>query len=78
MTSKVLLEERNPRGIPKAPFIADVAEYLGGQGSGVEPTLKSFQEAIAQQVQIHGIYPDTTADKLGGKDSRHPENVGYG
>ncbi|KAF9484769.1 Prefoldin subunit 3 [Pholiota conissans] len=42
----VFSEEKNPRGIPKAPFIADVDAYLGD--AEVEPVLKSFQDALAK------------------------------
>ncbi|TFK26927.1 prefoldin subunit [Coprinopsis marcescibilis] len=44
----VLSEEKNPRGIPKAPFIANVEEYLGGPNGDVESTLRAFQDAIAK------------------------------
>ncbi|KAF8963295.1 Prefoldin subunit-domain-containing protein [Flammula alnicola] len=44
----VFSEEKNPRGIPKAPFIADVDAYLGGQDADVESTLKGFQDALAK------------------------------
>ncbi|KAF8654763.1 hypothetical protein AX16_003418 [Volvariella volvacea WC 439] len=44
----VFSEEKNPRGIPKAPFIADVQEYLGGADAEVEGPLKSFQDALAK------------------------------
>ncbi|KAF7789129.1 hypothetical protein EIP86_000064 [Pleurotus ostreatoroseus] len=40
-------QEKNARGIPKAPFIADVAEYLGPNAE-VESALKEFQAAIAK------------------------------
>ncbi|KAL1937936.1 hypothetical protein VTO73DRAFT_12686 [Trametes versicolor] len=40
-------QERNPRGIPKAPFIADVAEFLGPSPSP-EEALKEFQAALAK------------------------------
>ncbi|RDX45999.1 Prefoldin subunit 3 [Lentinus brumalis] len=40
-------QERNPRGIPKAPFIADVAEFLGPDPSP-ENALKEFQAALAK------------------------------
>ncbi|KAI0370964.1 Prefoldin subunit 3 [Pilatotrama ljubarskyi] len=40
-------QERNPRGIPKAPFIADVAEFLGPDPSP-ESALKEFQAALAK------------------------------
>ncbi|KAH6907351.1 prefoldin subunit [Coprinopsis sp. MPI-PUGE-AT-0042] len=44
----VFSEEKNPRGIPKAPFIADVEEYIGGEDGDVETTLRTFQDAIAK------------------------------
>jgi prefoldin subunit 5 len=44
----VFQEEKNPRGIPKAPFIANVEEYLGGPDGMVETPLKNFQDAIAK------------------------------
>ncbi|KAG1809815.1 Prefoldin subunit 3 [Suillus plorans] len=53
----VFQEEKNPRGIPKAPFIArinqsrsmaNVEEYLGGSDGAVETPLKNFQDAIAK------------------------------
>ncbi|KAI0702633.1 Prefoldin subunit 3 [Earliella scabrosa] len=40
-------QERNPRGIPKAPFIADVAEFLGADPNP-EAALKEFQAALAK------------------------------
>ncbi|TFK80299.1 Prefoldin subunit 3 [Polyporus arcularius HHB13444] len=40
-------QERNPRGIPKAPFIADVADFLGPDPSP-ENALKEFQAALAK------------------------------
>ncbi|KAJ8690759.1 hypothetical protein PTI98_012160 [Pleurotus ostreatus] len=46
--SVLLTEERNPRGIPKAPFIADVEQYLGGPEGEVEIPLRNFQDAIAK------------------------------
>ncbi|KAF8153780.1 prefoldin subunit [Crassisporium funariophilum] len=44
----VFSEEKNPRGIPKAPFIADVEEYLGGPDAETDGTLKAFQDALAK------------------------------
>ncbi|KAH7882732.1 Prefoldin subunit 3 [Phlebopus sp. FC_14] len=41
-------EEKNPRGIPKAPFIADVEQYVGGPDGEVEGPLRDFQDAIAK------------------------------
>ncbi|KAJ7051174.1 Prefoldin subunit-domain-containing protein, partial [Mycena amicta] len=42
------IEERNHRGIPKAPFIADVEAHIGGPDGQVEGPLKSFQDALAK------------------------------
>ncbi|KAL1730160.1 Prefoldin subunit-domain-containing protein [Schizophyllum commune] len=47
-TISVFSDEKNPRGIPKAPFIADVEEYLGGPDADVEAPLKAFQDALAK------------------------------
>jgi len=38
----------NPRGIPAAPFIANVEEHVGGPDIEVESSLRQFQEAIAK------------------------------
>ncbi|EGN92631.1 hypothetical protein SERLA73DRAFT_190812 [Serpula lacrymans var. lacrymans S7.3] len=49
MPPKVIFQEdKNPRGIPKAPFITNVEEYIGGPDAEIEETLKSFQDAIAK------------------------------
>ncbi|KAJ2916390.1 hypothetical protein MD484_g4064, partial [Candolleomyces efflorescens] len=52
MSSKpktIFSEERNPRGIPKAPFIANVDEYMSDDSSDtIETTLRAFQDAIAK------------------------------
>ncbi|OJJ72724.1 hypothetical protein ASPBRDRAFT_42448 [Aspergillus brasiliensis CBS 101740] len=37
----------NPRGIPAAPFVDNVADYVSSR-SEVEPTLRSFQEMISK------------------------------
>ncbi|RAL10335.1 tubulin-binding prefolding complex subunit PAC10 [Aspergillus homomorphus CBS 101889] len=37
----------NPRGIPAAPFIDNVTDYVSSR-SEVEPTLRSFQEMISK------------------------------
>jgi len=36
----------NPRGIPKAPFVDKVEDYVTGRAE-VEQTLRSFQEMIS-------------------------------
>ncbi|KAJ8457622.1 hypothetical protein ONZ45_g18242 [Pleurotus djamor] len=47
-TTIVAPDERNARGIPRAPFISDVEKYLGGPEGEVEIPLRNFQEAIAK------------------------------
>jgi hypothetical protein len=37
----------NPRGIPIAPFVDNVTDYVSSRAD-VEPTLRSFQEMIAK------------------------------
>ena len=38
--------QTNPRGIPYAPFVDKVEDYVATR-EDVEPTLRSFQEMIA-------------------------------
>lgn len=47
-------QDKNPRGIPKAPFIANVEEYIGGPDGDVEGPLKDFQDAIAKYRYMDG------------------------
>ncbi|EFQ97508.1 prefoldin subunit 3 [Nannizzia gypsea CBS 118893] len=39
--------ETNPRGIPAAPFVDNVADYVTTRAD-VEPTLRSFQEMVSK------------------------------
>ncbi|WOO82021.1 Prefoldin subunit 3 [Vanrija pseudolonga] len=40
--------ELNPRGIPRAPFVDNVEEYVGGKDADVESVIKKFQETSAK------------------------------
>ncbi|OCF37527.1 prefoldin subunit [Kwoniella heveanensis BCC8398] len=40
--------ETNPRGIPKAPFVADVEEYVGGKDAEIQSVMKKFEETTAK------------------------------
>ncbi|WVQ97861.1 hypothetical protein IAU59_004977 [Kwoniella sp. CBS 9459] len=40
--------ETNPRGIPKAPFVADVDEYVGGKDAEIQSVMKKFEETTAK------------------------------
>ncbi|KAF8060144.1 Prefoldin subunit 3 [Lyophyllum atratum] len=53
-SNTVFSTEKNPRGIPKAPFVANVEEYLGGPDAEVEGTLKNFQDALAKYRYMDG------------------------
>ncbi|KAF9891734.1 hypothetical protein FE257_003215 [Aspergillus nanangensis] len=44
---RAITAETNPRGIPVAPFVDDVSDYVATRAD-VEATLKSFQEMISK------------------------------
>ncbi|KAI0790147.1 Prefoldin subunit 3 [Irpex lacteus] len=46
-SSTAISQEKNARGIPKAPFISDVTEHLG-PNPDVETALKEIQSALAK------------------------------
>ncbi|KAI9929238.1 hypothetical protein ASPWEDRAFT_36774 [Aspergillus wentii DTO 134E9] len=45
--AKTVTTQTNPRGIPVAPFVDNVADYVASRDD-VEPTLRSFQEMISK------------------------------
>ncbi|KAI6039474.1 Prefoldin subunit 3 [Pisolithus marmoratus] len=47
-------QDKNPRGIPKASFIVNVEEYIGGPDGDVEGPLKGFQDTIAKYRYMDG------------------------
>lgn len=44
---RAVTAETNPRGIPVAPFVDNVADYVASR-EDVEPTLRRFQEMISK------------------------------
>lgn len=46
-TTSTVTAQTNPRGIPVAPFVDNVAEYVASR-EDVEPTLRRFQEMISK------------------------------
>ncbi|GMK59970.1 hypothetical protein CspeluHIS016_0901870 [Cutaneotrichosporon spelunceum] len=46
-TSKAQME-LNPRGIPRAPFVDNVEEYVGGKDAEMDSVIKKFQETSAK------------------------------
>ncbi|KAH9027845.1 prefoldin subunit [Lactarius hengduanensis] len=47
-------DEKNPRGIPKALFINDVEEYVGGPDAAIERVLAAFQDVLAKYRYMDG------------------------
>ncbi|KAL0255497.1 hypothetical protein I308_100301 [Cryptococcus tetragattii IND107] len=47
-TSSSKQMEVNPRGIPRAPFVDNVDEYVGGKDAEVQTTIKKFEETTAK------------------------------
>ncbi|KAJ3094321.1 hypothetical protein HK100_006180 [Physocladia obscura] len=58
----------NPRGIPKAPFIDNVDQFVGTP-ENVEATLRKFQEMIAKYKTMEGHL----AQRRRGLESKIPE-----
>ncbi|KAJ7222596.1 Prefoldin subunit-domain-containing protein [Mycena pura] len=67
MTTKA--EERNPRGIPKAPFITDVEAHIGGPDGAVDGPLKSFQDALAK----YRFMDSSLAQRRAGLEDKIPD-----
>ncbi|KIY44852.1 prefoldin subunit [Fistulina hepatica ATCC 64428] len=65
----VFSEEKNPRGIPKAPFIADVEKHVGGSDADAEPVLKGFQDALAK----YRYMDNNLAQRRQGLDEKIPD-----
>ncbi|CAI7664578.1 unnamed protein product [Penicillium crustosum] len=49
--------QTNPRGIPVAPFIDNVSDYVSSREE-VEPTLRSFQEMISKYQFMEASWKD--------------------
>ncbi|EDP44488.1 hypothetical protein MGL_0970 [Malassezia globosa CBS 7966] len=57
------------RGIPTAPFVTDVAEFVGGADKDVMPTLKQFQDAISK----YKFMELSTAQRRKGLEQKIPD-----
>ncbi|KAJ7924344.1 Prefoldin subunit 3 [Mycena leptocephala] len=62
-------EERNPRGIPKAPFIADIEDHVGGIDGEVEGPIKRFQDALAK----YRFMDNNLAQRRAGLEDKIPD-----
>ncbi|WVQ76823.1 hypothetical protein IAR50_006497 [Cryptococcus sp. DSM 104548] len=47
-TSSKAQMEVNPRGIPRAPFVDNVEEYVGGKDAEVKATMKKFEDTTSK------------------------------
>lgn len=48
------IDKSNPRGIPYAPFVANVDDFVGGQDAGVEGIMASFKEMTSKYQYMEG------------------------
>ncbi|KAJ7652114.1 Prefoldin subunit 3 [Mycena polygramma] len=62
-------EERNPRGIPKAPFISDIEDHIGGPNGDVEGPIKRFQDALAK----YRFMDNNLAQRRAGLEDKIPD-----
>jgi hypothetical protein len=83
------LAPTNPRGIPYAPFVDKVEDYVTTRAD-VEKTLKNFQEMISydlsimphdrtlmreQEISVHGRKPTAEGCRPERQDARHPKDA---
>ncbi|KAE8227440.1 hypothetical protein CF319_g83 [Tilletia indica] len=61
--------EVTPSGIPKAPFVVDVEQHIGGADKPVEPALRKFQEATAK----YKFMEANTAQRRKGLEEKIPD-----
>ncbi|KOS15866.1 prefoldin subunit 3 [Malassezia pachydermatis] len=61
--------DSNARGIPTAPFVTDVAEFIGGADKDVMPTLQQFQDAISK----YKFMEMSTAQRRKGLEQKIPD-----
>jgi hypothetical protein len=66
--------ESNPRGIPKAPFVDKVEEFID---ENAETTLKKFTEMISKYKFMESSHLQRKKD-FRRKDSRFKKNFRYG
>ncbi|KAJ6569462.1 Prefoldin subunit-domain-containing protein [Mycena capillaripes] len=62
-------DERNPRGIPKAPFISDIEDHIGGPNGEVEGPIKRFQDALAK----YRFMDNNLAQRRAGLEDKIPD-----
>lgn len=82
----------NPRGIPYAPFVDKVEDYVSSRAE-VDGTMKSFQEMISydrglrlgrqlltgfQQIPVYGSQHPAASRRLEGENPRHTKDLGHG
>ncbi|KAI9456135.1 hypothetical protein BJY52DRAFT_1277435 [Lactarius psammicola] len=66
-------DEKNPRGIPKALFINDVEEYVGGPDAAVERVLAAFQDVLALHFRKYRYMDSNLTQRRRGLEEKIPE-----
>ncbi|GAA5923339.1 hypothetical protein JCM3775_007508 [Rhodotorula graminis] len=62
-------EESNPRGVPKAVFLEDVTEYIGGPEGDAELALKTLQDTLAK----YKFMEQSSLQRRAGLEEKVPE-----
>ncbi|GAA6046829.1 hypothetical protein JCM3770_005664 [Rhodotorula araucariae] len=62
-------DETNPRGIPKAVFLEDVTEFIGGPEGDAELALKTLQETLAK----YKFMEQSSLQRRAGLEEKVPE-----
>ncbi|GAA5904384.1 hypothetical protein JCM8208_004179 [Rhodotorula glutinis] len=62
-------EEANPRGVPKAVFLEDVTEYIGGPEGDAELALKTLQDTLAK----YKFMEQSSLQRRAGLEEKVPE-----
>ncbi|TNY20219.1 Prefoldin subunit-domain-containing protein [Rhodotorula diobovata] len=62
-------EETNPRGVPKAVFLEDVTEFVGGPEGDAEVALKTLQDTLAK----YKFMEQSSLQRRAGLEDKVPE-----
>ncbi|GJN93929.1 hypothetical protein Rhopal_006988-T1 [Rhodotorula paludigena] len=70
-------DENNPRGIPKAIFLEDVTEFIGGPEGDAELALKTLQETLSSVVDLYSskyrFMEQSSLQRRAGLEEKVPE-----
>ncbi|BGP19914.1 hypothetical protein JCM10213_008611 [Rhodosporidiobolus nylandii] len=69
MSAPTTVAETNPRGIPKAAFLEDVQEFVGGPDGDAEGALKTLQDTLAK----YRFMEQSSLQRRAGLEEKVPE-----